>query len=156
MTINFAVSDTGIGIPKNKQQSIFDSFSQADSSTARKYGGTGLGLAISSNLVKKMGSQIQVESDYGKGSCFFFAINVPFEHCDKEPLKDFGWIKKVLVIDDNSTNRKIVDSMLSPLQIQTDQASSGIHALEILDHTEDYDVLIIDYHMPNMDGIQLM
>jgi len=153
---SFSVRDTGIGIPSNKLDSIFESFSQADSSTTRKYGGTGLGLAISSNLIKKMGSQILVESEDGKGSCFHFSISLPYENYNIANAYDISWVKKVMVIDDNATNRNIVEAMLKPLNIVTHQASTGMQALDMLDKNNDYDVLIVDYHMPYMDGLQVM
>ena len=156
MQFTFAVRDTGIGIPKNKQQSIFESFSQADNSTTRKYGGTGLGLAISGNLVKKMGSQILVSSEEGVGSTFYFTVTFPYEQNDDSELYDISSIKKVLVIDDNATNRNIVKAMLTPQKITTLQAPNGLMALELIDRTDDIDVIILDYHMPDMDGLEVM
>ena len=156
LNVTFSVRDTGIGIPKNKQQSIFESFSQADSSTTRKYGGTGLGLAISSNLVQKMGSHIKVESEEWVGSTFFFTVQLPFEHGETVEPYDIDWVKKVLVIDDNATNRHIIEAMLRPHNIITDEAANGLLALEMIEKNNDYDVIIVDYHMPYIDGLEVM
>lgn len=156
MLFVFSVRDTGIGIPKDKQKTIFESFSQADSSTTRKYGGTGLGLAISSNLVKKMGSTIEVESIDGEGSCFYFTVKFPFERGDIIETYDISSIKKVLVVDDNATNRSIVEAMLKTQNIITEQASNGLIALEKIEKNDDYDVVILDYHMPDIDGLEVM
>jgi PAS domain S-box-containing protein len=156
MLFVFSVRDTGIGIPKDKQKTIFESFSQADSSTTRKYGGTGLGLAISSNLVKKMGSTIEVDSIEGEGSCFYFTVKFPFERGDTIETCDISSIKKVLVVDDNATNRSIVEAMLKTKNIITDQASNGLIALEKIEKNDDYDVVILDYHMPDIDGLEVM
>jgi len=156
MVFVFSVRDTGIGIPKDKQKTIFESFSQADSSTTRKYGGTGLGLAISSNLVKKMGSTIEVESNEGEGSCFYFTVKLPFERGESIDIYDISLIKKVLVIDDNKTNRSIVEAMLKPKNIITEQAPNGLIALEMIEKNDDYDVVILDYHMPDIDGLEVM
>jgi CheY-like chemotaxis protein len=156
MNITFSIRDTGIGIPDSKQQAIFESFTQADNSTTRKYGGTGLGLAISSNLIMKMGSNIQLQSKEGVGSCFYFTLTVPCEQGNSADLYDISWIKKVLIIDDNAHNRTIVESMLQSKNIESDQAANGITALEMIQKNNNYDVVIVDYHMPYMDGLQVI
>lgn len=151
----FSVIDTGIGISEDKQKQIFDSFSQADNSTTRKYGGTGLGLSISESLVSKMGSGIQLESKSGFGSKFFFSVllNTENRHWD-EDISLTG-IKEVLVVDDNATNRRIVDEMLKLKNISVDKAAGGEAALEML-QSKVYDIIIVDYHMPGMDGLELI
>ena len=117
MSFDFSVRDSGIGIPENKLQTIFESFSQADSSTTRKYGGTGLGLSISNTLVQKMGSHIEVSSEIGVGSCFSFRVDLPFENSREAENFDLDWVKKVLVVDDNATNRNIIETLLEPYSI---------------------------------------
>jgi len=154
--IIFSIRDTGIGIAPNKQKEIFNAFSQADSSTNRKYGGTGLGLSISSDLVGKMNSQIQLESKEGIGSCFSFSITVPFEHCEKCKSYDVSWAKKVLIIDDNTSNRNIVESILQSKNVKCEKAANGIVALEMIDKTSDYDVVIVDYTMPYVGGVNVI
>ncbi|MEI7597555.1 MAG: PAS domain S-box protein [Bacteroidota bacterium] len=151
----FSLIDTGIGIPKNKQKQIFESFSQADNSTTRQYGGTGLGLSISGSLVAKMGSHIQLESEEGKGSRFFFTIKLPSEHGEIVEYQDLSQIKHALVIDDNANNRNIVEVMLKTKQIETEQAADGITALRMISNKM-YNVIIVDYHMPFMDGLDVI
>ena len=151
----FSIIDTGIGIPEDKQARIFESFSQADGSTTRKYGGTGLGLSISCSLVAKMGSQIQVESEVGKGSRFYFTVKLPSENLQPIVYLDMKFIQRVLVIDDNANNRNIIEAMLQKQQIVTDQAADGIDGLAKIAKTN-YDVIIIDYHMPIMDGLEVI
>jgi len=154
--MTFSVRDTGIGIPKDKQGKIFDSFSQADATTTRKYGGTGLGLAISNKLVEMMGSKLQLESKPGEGSRFYFTIVVKAEYGEPSLPSAECNIKKVLVVDDNFNNRIIIRHMLQTRNIETELASSGQEALEIIRSGIGYDVLIIDYNMPGMDGIELI
>ena len=154
--ITFSIRDTGIGIALQKQNEIFNAFSQADSSTSRKYGGTGLGLSISSNLVGKMGSHIQIKSEEGLGSCFFFTVAVPFEYCEKCNAYDLSWAKKVLIVDDNASNRTIVEKMLQSKMVQCNQAANGIVALEMIDNSNDFDVVIVDYKMPYVNGIDVI
>ncbi|MCX6252352.1 MAG: response regulator [Bacteroidetes bacterium] len=154
--ITFSVRDTGIGIAKDKQQKIFDSFSQADSTTTRKYGGTGLGLAISNKLVEMMGAKLEIESEPEKGSRFFFSIVVPAEHGDPIVYGDINYINNVLVVDDNENNRIIIQHMLQTRNIHSDLAASGKEALEKINANLNYDVVIIDYNMPEMNGIEVI
>ncbi|MEI6898724.1 MAG: ATP-binding protein [Bacteroidota bacterium] len=151
--LTLSVRDTGIGIPIDKQNKIFESFSQADNTTTRKYGGTGLGLAISSKLVEMMGSRLELESEPGKGSRFFFSIMVKAEHGAPVTFRDISDIRNVLVVDDNKNNRMIIQDMLQTRNINVDLASDGLEALEKLASIRKYDVLIIDYNMPVMNGI---
>ena len=152
MLLRFGVSDTGIGIRKEKQQEIFNAFSQEDSSITKKYGGTGLGLAISNKLLALANSQLQLESEPGKGSNFFFDLEFRVE--DEALENGLHDIKKVLIVDDNANNRKILRRMLEIKKIEVEEAESGMKALMLMmDHPE-FDVVIMDYHMPVMDGLE--
>lgn len=152
--IRFSVRDTGIGINASKQKKIFEAFSQEDSSTTKKYGGTGLGLTISNSLLGLMGSNLQLISEVGKGSTFFF--DVTFKTEPGEPIEWFGVdkIKNILVVDDNDNNRLIVSQMLLLKNIHTTEATNGFEALQILSKGEKFDVVLMDYHMPFMDGLE--
>ncbi len=152
----FSVRDTGIGIPREKQQKIFESFAQADSTTTRKYGGTGLGLAISNKLVEMMGSKLDLESEPGKGSRFFFSVLVHAEHGDPVVFNENNSIRTVLVVDDNQNNRVILQHMLQTRDIQADLAGNGREALEMITPEMNYDVIIMDYNMPEMNGIEVI
>lgn len=160
--LHFMVSDTGIGISTEKQQKIFDAFSQADTSTTRRYGGSGLGLAISMQLVKLMGGKLWVESEIGEGSDFHFTVR--FGITDGAPTQ--SWVRPealsampVLVVDDNSTNRRILDDSLSNLGMQPTLAIDGPDALVHLDKAasrgEPFRLALLDVMMPDMDGFML-
>lgn len=149
----FSVRDTGIGISEEQQEKLFKSFSQADSSTTRKFGGTGLGLVISQMLAEKMDSQIELNSEVGKGSTFHFTIERPFQTSSSTKTKEFTSIKKILLVDDNTNNRNILRDILNHWKIETDEVDNGLSALQILSEAKKYDILIVDYHMPYMDGL---
>jgi len=160
--LHFKVRDTGIGIPKKNQAAIFDAFSQADGSTARRFGGTGLGLTISSHLVRMMGGQIWVESEPGQGSCFHFTVQAraatstsPARTIDESELVG----QRVLVVDDNATNRRILADMLRRWGMVPALAASGSEATAFLGQVEasgrPFALLLIDAHMPEMDGFEL-
>ncbi len=160
--LHFVVSDTGIGIPPEKQQQIFEAFSQADSSTTRRYGGTGLGLTISMQLVKLMGGSIWVESEVGKGSAFHFTAH--FGIAQGAPPD--AWINPedlagvpVLVVDDNRTNRRILQDLLSNWGMQPSLAEGGAAALAQLEAAAasgtPFRVALLDVLMPDMDGFML-
>lgn len=153
-TIRFEVRDTGIGIPEDKQQKIFEAFLQEDVSTTKRYGGTGLGLTISNKLLALMGSKLQLQSEPGNGSCFFFDITVKTEDGIPIPWMNINSIKKVLIVDDNAHNRIILSRMLQMKDIETDEAKNGMEALQILMSGTQYDVILMDYHMPYMDGLE--
>ncbi|MEM9933328.1 MAG: response regulator [Bacteroidota bacterium] len=156
--IEFAVKDTGIGIPEDKMHKLFESFSQVDASTTRKYGGTGLGLAICKKLVNLMGGDIWVESEMGKGSTFFFTIAAntgvseeknPFQG-NMADLKG----KRVLIVDDNHTNLKILTWQCKNMGLKALTVSDPTKVLGIIGQ-ETFDLAIFDYQMPEMDGAEL-
>ena len=156
--IRFEVRDTGIGIPQEKINSLFQAFTQVDSSTTRKYGGTGLGLAICKRLVELMNGSIWIESEPGKGSSFFFTIKT---QTSTKPIRSFVYAntidlngKKILVIDDNPTNRQILKTQLELWKFVPVLAQSGEEALGILSQ-QSFDMVITDMQMPEMDGAQL-
>ena len=151
--IEFYVRDTGIGIAKAKQKTIFQEFVQEDSSISKKYGGTGLGLAISNRLLMLMDSQIRLESTLGHGSTFSFPLVVKFEEEEATESYSFQCVKKILVVDDNALNRKLVSNMLTRMDMQVVTVENGIEALNRL-NKQKFDVLIIDYQMPYLDGLQ--
>ncbi|SHN07264.1 PAS domain S-box protein [Chitinophaga sp. CF418] len=153
-TIRFQVRDTGIGIHKSKQQKIFEAFLQEDISTTKRYGGTGLGLSISNKLLALMGSQLQLESSPGKGSTFFFEITVKTEDGAPIAWENIDLVKNVLIVDDNEHNRTILKRMLQMKGIDSDEASNGIEAFQFLMTKQQYDVIMMDYHMPFMDGLE--
>jgi len=158
LNLHFFVSDTGIGIPEEKQQTIFEAFEQVDSSTTRKYGGTGLGLSISAALVKLMGGTMWVESKVRQGSKFHFTVVLELKKSGSEPLpKGSDKLRDlpVLVVDDNASNRRILREILTNWQMNATLANSGAEALNALDQgnsTNNFAVVLLDVHMPDMDG----
>jgi two-component system sensor histidine kinase/response regulator len=159
----FCVSDTGIGIPEHQLDSIFEAFAQADASTTRRFGGTGLGLAISSDLVQMMGGQITVQSEVDAGSKFSFTLRLPKgdppqERVQRRPDEVAGM--SVLIVDDNDTNRHILDKMLTAwgmIPISTSDADAALSVLRER-HASDHPVQVIltDVHMPGTDGFELV
>jgi len=161
--LNFViqVKDTGIGIPKDKLQKIFESFTQADNSTTRKYGGTGLGLAISKSLAELMHGKLSVESEPGSGSVF--SLSLPLEVANDQPeilLQPKPSLKKVLVVDDNITNLHLMEETLGYFQIFCETCTNGQDALLKIEMANSagapFDLIITDHHMPGMDGINLV
>ena len=161
--LHFVVKDTGIGIPTAKQALIFDAFTQADSSTARRYGGTGLGLTISSRLAQLMGGRLWVESVPGQGSTFHFTarfgvVSRPEPELPTRPL-DLEDVP-VLVVDDNATNRRILQDVLSAWRMKPALAAGAWMALGILEQAmragRPYPLIIVDSNMPEMDGFALV
>ena len=160
--VKFQVIDTGIGIAEDNQAQIFDSFVQADGSTTRQYGGTGLGLAISSNLIKLMGAQINVKSETGVGSEFWFEVSLhelPARVADKWQEAGSLQGKRALVVDDTQTNREILEAQLLFWGVDTVVTSSGAKALHQLalakDNNNAFDLIILDMHMPIMNGTDI-
>ena len=153
-----SVRDTGVGIPKDRLDRLFNAFTQVDSSTTRRYGGTGLGLAISRDLVSLMGGKIHVESQEGVGSTFRFDVLV--NTTDEQPRArsdtalDFSG-KRVLVVDDNASNRDVLMEQLSRWGIRALIASSGAEALKMIGNGERFDMALLDHHMPEMTGVEL-
>ncbi len=154
---NFTVRDTGIGISREQQNKLFKAFTQADSTTTRKYGGTGLGLVISSLLVEKMGGKLTVESKEGKGSIFQFEISTDYSlnkaANDKMNLKKID-VKNVLIVDDNGRNRMILRHNLEYLGINCEEAWDGKSAIEMVRGGRSFDLYIVDYLMPGMNGLE--
>jgi PAS domain S-box-containing protein len=163
VVLHFSVTDTGIGIPREKQQAIFEAFAQGDASTTRKYGGTGLGLSISSQLSELMGGRIWLESEPGRGSAFHFTVRLGLqpsaanEPAPPVPVKLLDL--PVLVVDDNSTSRQILEEMLANWKMKPIAADSGPAAVEALKRAqkkgEPIRLVLADGHMPGMDGFDL-
>ncbi len=149
----FAVRDTGIGISEAHQKRIFDVFMQADTSTTRKYGGSGLGLPISGLLAKKMGSRIELESEELKGSTFFFTLETACQDGEKLLPQELKEVNRILVVDDNENNRLILQHLFEYWGIHYTGCDRGKTALQIIKGSEPFDVIIMDYHMPEMNGL---
>jgi signal transduction histidine kinase/CheY-like chemotaxis protein len=160
VTLHYAIKDTGVGIPLDKQQTIFEAFTQADSSMTRTYGGTGLGLAISTRLVNLMGGKIWVESVVGQGSTFHFTMRCRMQKISSrkyEPL-DVGMLRdlSVLVVDDNATNRRVLQEMLLTWKMKPVMSEGGAEALTLLEQAKTrgtpFALILLDAQMPEMDG----
>ncbi|MCE9679300.1 PAS domain S-box protein [Shewanella sp. AS1] len=153
IVLRFSVRDNGIGLTEEQRGKLFKSFSQADTSTTRKYGGTGLGLAISKQLVELMGGEIGVESQFGNGSTFFFTVRLKV--ADRQPLKveqELGGMR-ILVADDNATARDILRTTLESMDFVVDTVKSGEEAIARAEKN-DYPIALIDWRMPGMDGLE--
>jgi signal transduction histidine kinase/DNA-binding response OmpR family regulator len=163
--LQFTVADTGVGISREKLQLIFEPFSQADTSTTRRYGGTGLGLTISTRLVEMMGGRLWVESELGHGSQFHFTARLGI--ADSKVI-EVGAIAppeilravKVLLVDDNRTNRRILEGMLGRWEMKSSSVQDGEEALAKLSEAQDagepFALILMDMHMPKMDGFELI
>ena len=158
-TLRFTVRDTGIGIPQDRANRLFQPFSQVDSSTTRKYGGTGLGLAICKHLVEMMGGKISVESRVGEGTMFWFTLTLPIrEHCELYSENDRRAVRgrRVLIVDDNDTNRLIMDEHTRRWGMQPTTAASVDDAIRLFDEAFNagmsFDLVISDYDMPEQNG----
>jgi two-component system sensor histidine kinase/response regulator len=162
--LHFTVSDSGIGIPLEKQKLIFQPFAQADSSTTREYGGTGLGLTISNRLVELMGGKMWVESEVGRGTAFHFTARLeksekPIESGTVAPPEALRGVK-VLIVDDNRTNRRILEGMLKRWEMNSTSVDNGKEALvrlsSALEEGTPFGLILTDMHMPTMDGFELI
>jgi len=158
--LRFTVSDTGIGLTAEQQQTLFDRFTQADGSTTRKYGGTGLGLSISKELVELMGGEIGVEGTPGEGACFWFTLDLGNAETQTPPRQSTDLqTKKILAVDDNATNRQLLDQILDAWQVEHALAADGAEALHLLREAaaqdQPYNIALLDMQMPGMDGAQL-
>ena len=149
----FSVRDTGIGINEEHQKKLFKAFTQADSSTTRKFGGTGLGLTISNMLADKMGSRIEIISEPGRGSTFFFTIVAQYEVGEKLDSGSLTDVHRVLVIDDNDNNRLILEHTFINWGVEYVGIDNGLAALKLIERSKPFDVIIVDYHMPYLNGI---
>ncbi|WP_167882385.1 PAS domain S-box protein [Leptospira sarikeiensis] len=152
----FSVRDTGIGIRPEDREKIFDAFTQGDVSTTRKFGGTGLGLAISNKLLSMMGSKLQLESDFGKGSKFYFDLKLNILETVGEDWIRLRSIKKILVADKNQENIKLIGDMLSLQNIPADFSANEEDMLRSLSEGKRYDVILMDSDMPEGDGLELV
>jgi CheY-like chemotaxis protein len=161
-TLLFSIRDTGIGIPPEKLEYIFEKFTQADASTTRRYGGTGLGLPITKRLVELMGGRITVKSQPGQGSTFSFTLTLPIQSEPKKPeiipVIDLRGLR-VLIVDDTATNRLILRETLTSWEAVADEAPDGVLGLEQLRRARDagapYRLVLLDYRMPGMNGFEV-
>jgi signal transduction histidine kinase/DNA-binding response OmpR family regulator len=160
--VRFEVSDTGIGIAPEARARLFQSFSQADSSTTRRYGGTGLGLAISKQLIELMGGSIGVDSTLGQGSTFWFTVQLAQQPASAQSIPLVAGDlrgRRVLIVDDNATDRTILHHQVTAWGVRADAAASGQLALETLHiaamRDDPYDLVILDMQTPGMDGLEL-
>src|SRR5262249_17798745 len=159
--LTFSVRDTGIGIPPDRLGRLFQSFSQVDASTTRRYGGTGLGLAISQRLAELMGGRIGVTSEVGVGSEFSLTIRAPAADVPVVTRRDLSGVqptlrdKRVLVVDDNDTNRRILTTHFAAWGMRAGATGSPGEALGWIQSGETFDAGILDMNMPEMDGVTL-
>jgi PAS domain S-box-containing protein len=154
ITCRFIVRDTGIGIRQDKKAKIFEAFLQEDSSTTKKYGGTGLGLTISNQLLSLMNSSLQLESEHGVGSTLFFDLKMKCEQGDAFAPQSIATIRNVLIVDDNEKNCRLLRRMLGQIGVKSDQAGNGWKALDVLAQGTIFDAVLMDYHMPGIDGLE--
>lgn len=157
--LEFSVRDTGIGLTEEQISGLFESFSQADKSTTRKYGGTGLGLAICKRMVEMMGGSIKVTSEIGKGSTFSFtAVFLQYQGIDQKRISSLAAFQgmRVLVVDDNATSRSVLRSYLESFSFQVSQVNTGEQAIQVLENApveDPYRLVLMDWKLPKMDGI---
>jgi signal transduction histidine kinase/CheY-like chemotaxis protein len=156
-TLQVAVKDSGMGIPKEKQKQIFDAFKQAENSTTRKFGGTGLGLSISSKLVEMLGGELKVKSEVHKGSIFYFNIQSKvgkYKRIDTQSNANANIKgKKILLVEDNKANQAFMSIVLKKLELEFDIANDGYEAISAFNKKR-YDLILMDENMPNLNGIE--
>ncbi|HEA31384.1 MAG TPA: PAS domain S-box protein, partial [Leeuwenhoekiella sp.] len=152
----FSMRDTGIGIAPQNLDKIFFAFDQEDASTTRKFGGSGLGLTISNRLLELMGSNLEVESTTGVGSIFYFDVQLKTDTATDYGIEPLRNVNSVLIVDDNYNNRSILKEMLASINIQTKLTSNGVEAMDVLEKDNAFDLAIIDYHMPYINGLDLI
>jgi len=160
VTLYFEVSDTGIGIPLEKQHFIFESFTQASSETTRKYGGTGLGLAITKKLIELQGGKLEIDSSFEKGARFFFSLKLKkpekgtqeLKPAPSETIESLDGVK-ILLVEDNMMNQKVVFHICQRFKVDLEMSDNGFDAIEKVKHKE-YDVILMDIEMPEIDGYQ--
>ncbi|MFL5841606.1 MAG: PAS domain S-box protein [Thermoleophilaceae bacterium] len=153
--LHFTVRDTGIGIPADRIGRLFESFSQVDASTTRRYGGTGLGLAISKRLCEMMGGEMWVESEAGRGSAFHFTVVAEAAPSPLPPIAAALRGKRLLVVDDNAANREVVMRQARSWEMVPRETGSPMEALEWIRRGDPLDVVVLDMQMPEMDGLTL-
>jgi signal transduction histidine kinase/CheY-like chemotaxis protein/HPt (histidine-containing phosphotransfer) domain-containing protein len=157
--LRLAVRDTGIGIPQDRMDGLFESFSQVDASTTRRYGGTGLGLAISSRLVELMGGTIRADSEQGKGSTFYIALTIEEADVPRRRDTEQGLARlegvRLLVVDENATSREIVSRQARSWGMQPVAVELPSEALALMQAGERFDVAVVDVRMPDMHGLAL-
>ena len=153
-TFRFSVRDTGVGISEEVRQKIFGAFNQADNTTAKKYGGTGLGLSISQSILRMMGSELQVESQVGKGSTFFFDLELKISTSSTKKALPKVKMYDALIVDDNEVNIRIMANTLSLFGINSVMATSGKEALDILRRIKHFDLIFMDYQMAGLNGLE--
>jgi signal transduction histidine kinase/ActR/RegA family two-component response regulator len=156
--LQVAIKDSGIGIAKDKQELIFQAFSQAENSTTRKFGGTGLGLSISAKLVSMLGGELSVKSEEGKGSIFYFSIDAEvgrYKRIINNDIQDITMLKgkKILLVEDNKPNQMFMSLILKNLKLEYDIAEDGLKAIKAFKSSE-YDLILMDENMPNLNGIE--
>lgn len=154
-TLHVTVEDTGIGIAPEYLDHIFGEFNQVEDERNRKFEGTGLGLAITQRLIERMGGAVWVDSDFGQGSCFGFRVTLPVAE-DSAPAQVPLTVKRVIAVDDQFINRTILERQLAPCGIEVTLCRSAAELLERLAQDPDYDVVLTDHAMPEMDGVQLL
>jgi len=154
--LTVSVTDEGIGLTEKQQATIFDAFSQAETSTTRKYGGTGLGLSISAHLIELLGGKLEVKSQYGKGSCFYFTVPVKVVKGNlkskTENIKTH-FSGHILLVEDNKTNQMLMSAILKKQGLTFDIANDGLEAIAAV-KTSKYDLVLMDENMPNLNGIE--
>ena len=160
MDLRFAVADTGVGLTQEQIGRLFNAFSQADNSTTRRYGGSGLGLTISKRLVELMSGAMGVTSEPGSGSTFFFTARFGLQSGPTRNAVDVMQLRqlRVLVVDDNASARDIFHGMLQSLHVEAVCVTGGLQALDALEQAqkagEPFGLVLVDWHMPNMDGVE--